>query len=189
MFTQACRWDWRDSNPAQWADPPSIPNRSPVVPTPAEVVRLIEEAERTRRPEKARAIFVSATTGLRRGELCALRRKRDIEWGSSMATVSWSILDLPRRPLSELPTKNRRERRVALDELTMSMLRAQVDFMRDRAALAGIELLEDAYVFSDAIDGSTPWRPGSITLFFARLRERVGLGHLDFHYLRKFMET
>lgn len=189
MFTQACRWGWRDSNPAQWADPPSIPNRSPVVPTPAEVVRLIEEAERTRRPEKARAIFVSATTGLRRGELCGLRRKRDIDWDNGMATVSWSILDLPRQPLSEIPTKNRRERRVALDEVTMSMLQAQVDFMRDRAAVAGIELLEDAYVFSDAIDGSEPWRPGSITLFFARLRQRVGLDHLDFHYLRKFMET
>lgn len=189
MFTQACRWGWRDSNPAQWADPPSIPNRSPVVPTPAEVVRLIEEAERTRRPEKARAIFVAATTGLRRGELCALRRKRDIDWDNGMATVSWSILDLPRQPQSEIPTKNRRERRVALDELTMGMLRAQVDFMRDRAALADVQLVEDAYVFSDAIDGSEPWRPGSITLFFARLRERVGLEHLDFHYMRKFMET
>ena len=25
--------------------------------------------------------------------------------------------------------------------------------------------------------------------FFARLRKRIGLDHLDFHYLRKFMET
>ncbi|MEI2705734.1 MAG: hypothetical protein V9E89_10840 [Ilumatobacteraceae bacterium] len=31
MFTQACRWGWRDSNPAQWAEPPSIPNVEPVV--------------------------------------------------------------------------------------------------------------------------------------------------------------
>lgn len=189
MFTQACRWGWRDSNPAQWADPPSIPNRSPVVPTPGEVLRLIEEAERTRRPEKARAIFVSATTGLRRAELCALPLARDIDWETGTATVAWSILELPRRPLTEIPTKNRRERRVALDELTMGMLRAQVDFMRDRAAAAGVELLPDAYVYSDAIDGSEPWRPGSITLFFGRLRSRVGLDHLDFHYLRKFMET
>ena len=32
MFTQACRWGWRDSNPAQWAEPPSLPNTAPVVP-------------------------------------------------------------------------------------------------------------------------------------------------------------
>ena len=78
---------------------------------------------------------------------------------------------------------------MALDELTMGMLRAQVEFMCERAAAAGVELLPDAYVFSDAIDGAEPWRPGSITRFFGRLRSRVGLEHLDFHYLRKFMET
>ncbi|HXH59409.1 hypothetical protein [Iamia sp.] len=78
MFTQACRWGWRDSNPAQWADPPSIPNRAPVVPEPGDVIALIEEAKASRSPEKARAIFVSATTGMRRAELCALRRRRDV---------------------------------------------------------------------------------------------------------------
>ena len=76
MFTQACRWGWRDTNPAQWAEPPSIPNVAPVVPTPDEVRRLIEAAGRSRRPEYARAILVAATTGLRRAELCALRRAR-----------------------------------------------------------------------------------------------------------------
>jgi site-specific recombinase XerD len=53
MFTQACRWGWRDSNPAQWADPPSIPNRAPVVPEPADVIALIEGAKASRSPEKA----------------------------------------------------------------------------------------------------------------------------------------
>src|SRR4051794_19773816 len=72
MFTQACRWGWRDSNPAQWAEPPSIPNDEPVVPTPNEVIRLVRAAEESRRPDKARAIFVAATTGVRRAGLCAL---------------------------------------------------------------------------------------------------------------------
>jgi hypothetical protein len=44
-------------------------------------------------------------------------------------------------------------------------------------------------VLPDALDGSVPWRPDSITQYFARLRSRVKLDHLDFHYLRKFMET
>jgi site-specific recombinase XerD len=34
MFTQACRWGWRESNPAQWAEPRAIPHVAPVVPTP-----------------------------------------------------------------------------------------------------------------------------------------------------------
>jgi integrase len=189
MFTQACRWGWRDSNPAQWADPPSIPNRAPVVPEPADVIALIEEAKASRRPEKARAIFVSATTGMRRAELCALRRRRDIDWDRSRVVVGWSIVQLPGQPIEEKATKNRRERSVALDEFTLSMLRAQVEMLEERAKAMGVELIDDAYVFSDAPDGSEPWKPGSITRYFARLRERVGLEHLDFHYLRKFMET
>jgi hypothetical protein len=28
-----------------------------------------------------------------------------------------------------------------------------------------------------------------LTQYFARMRKRVGLDHLDFHHLRKFMET
>src|SRR4051812_23124194 len=73
MFTQACKWGWRDSNPAQWADPPSIPNTTPVVPSPEDVMTLVDAAKRSRRPEYARAIFITATTGVRRAELCALR--------------------------------------------------------------------------------------------------------------------
>jgi site-specific recombinase XerD len=68
MFTQACRWGWRDTNPAQWAEPPSLPNVAHTVPTPDEVRRLIAAAEASRRPEYARAILVAATTGVRRAE-------------------------------------------------------------------------------------------------------------------------
>ena len=94
MFTQACRWGWRDTNPAQWAEPPSIPNVAPVVPTPDEVRRLIEAAEQSRRPEYARAILVAATTGLRRAELCALRRQRDVDWDAALLNG----VGLDRRP-------------------------------------------------------------------------------------------
>jgi site-specific recombinase XerD len=72
MFSQACRWGWRDSNPAQWAESPSIPNTTPVVPTPDEVRALIAAAEQSRRPEHARLLLVAATTGLRRADPSAL---------------------------------------------------------------------------------------------------------------------
>ncbi len=189
MFTQACRWGWRDSNPAQWAEPPSIPNAAPVVPTPQEVQRLIQGAEDSRRPEYARAILVAATTGLRRAELCALRVDRDVDWDAGTLTVAWSVVSLPRSVVEEIPTKNRRVRVVALDALTLSILRAQLDANRSRASSAECELVADSYVFSDSVDGSEPWRPDSITQYFSRLRSRVGLEHIDFHYLRKFMET
>ena len=59
-------------------------------------------AEQSRRPEYARAIFVAATTGLRRGELCALRRKRDIDWDRRVAIIAWNLIDLNGRPVSEI---------------------------------------------------------------------------------------
>jgi integrase len=189
MFTQACRWGWRDTNPAQWAEPPSIPNVAPVVPTPDDVRRLIEAAEQSRRPEYARAILVAATTGLRRAELCALRRRRDVDWERGLLTVSASIVVLKDVPLQEIPTKNRRERRLAVDYLTLSMLQAQVQSLEDRARLARAELLPDAYVFSDDVQGAVPWKPDAVSQYFGRLRSRAGLAHIDFHDLRRFMET
>jgi integrase len=189
MFTQACRWGWRDTNPAQWAEPPSIPNVAPVVPTPDDVRRRIAAAERSRRPEYARAILVAATTGLRRAEICALRRHRDVDWDRRLLKVSASIVVLKDVPLQEIPTKNRRERVLALDELTLSILRAQVASLEERAVLARAELLPDAYVFSDDIHGAVPWKPDAVSQYFGRLRARAGLTHVDFHDLRRFMET
>jgi len=34
-----------------------------------------------------------------------------------------------------------------------------------------------------------PWKPDAVSQYFARMRKRIGLDHLDFHYLRKFMDT
>lgn len=189
MFTQACRWGWRDSNPAQWADPPSIPNIAPVVPTPEEVRALIDEAERGKRPEMARAILVAATTGLRRAEICALRRWRDLDLERGLLRVSASIAKLPGQPVEEIPTKNRRVRTLALDELTVAILRAQIDAVDARAKLVRAPVVDDPYVFTDAVDGSEPWKPDAISRYFGRMRKRVGLAHIQFHHLRKFMET
>ena len=189
MFTQACRWGWRDTNPAQWAEPPSAENRVPVVPTPEEVMKLIDEANDSRRPDKARAMFVAATTGLRRAEICALKRDRDIDWERGVITVTRSIVVLPREAPREIPTKNRRARPVALDDLTLAMLGQQLAMLEARATEAEVALADDPYLFSDEADGGLPWKPDSLTQFFVRVRERVGLEHLSFHSLRKFMET
>ena len=166
-----------------------MPNTAPVVPTPDDVRRLIDAAEQSKRPEYARAILVAATTGIRRAELCAIRRRRDIDWERGLLTVTASIVVLKDVPLQEIPTKNRRGRTIALDDLTMSMLRAQVEMLERRAAMARVDLAPDAYVFSDDIEGVVPWKPDAVSQYFGRLRRRAGLPHIGFHYLRKFMET
>lgn len=143
-------------------EPPSIPNISPVVPTPEEVRALIDAAEQSRRPEYARSIFVAATTGLRRAELCGLRRWRDLGLERGLMRVSTSVVLLPGRPLGEIPTKNRRVRMLAVDDATAAVLRAQIQMVEDRARAGGVELIADPYVFNDAADGSEPWKPDAM---------------------------
>ena len=61
---------------------------------------------------------------LRRAELCALRRWRDIGFERGLLRVSASIVNLANQPLGEIPTKNRRVRVLAIDDLTAAILRA-----------------------------------------------------------------
>ena len=168
---------------------PSIPDTAPVVATPAEVRALIDAAETSRRPEYARALLVAATTGLRRAELCGLRTRRDIDLDAKVLTVTATIVALPNAPLREAPTKNRRVRTLALDELTATVLGAQIAMVESRVQLVRVALVDDPYVFTDAVDGSVPWKPDSLSQYFDRVRRRAGLPHVTLHGLRKFMET
>jgi hypothetical protein len=96
-------------------------------------------------------------------------------------------VNLADQPLGEIPTKNPRVRVLAIDDLTAAILRAQIDDVEQRAEFAKV-LLVDPYVFIDAADGSVPWKPDAVSQYFGRTRKRIGLDHLDFHHLRKFME-
>ena len=145
-----------------------------MVATPAEIRALIDAAEQSRRPEYARAILVAATTGLRRAELCGLRRRRDLDLDGGVLTVSSTAVALPQAAVEEILTKNRRVRSIVLDDLTVSILRAQLDSLEARARVVRVELVEDAFVFSDALDASVPWKPDRVTQYFNRLRGRAG---------------
>ncbi len=188
MMTQACRWGWVAVNPAQWAEPPPLSDETPVVPTPDELSRLIGAAAQSRRPEYARLLFIASTTGMRRGELLALRRT-DINHKRGQATVARSLVDLSHQQLTEGPTKNRRRRTVALDDRTLQVITDQVEMMERRAHDFSLQLAANAFLFSDKLDGHQPWRPMMVTRYFGRLRSRVELDHLTFQSLRRFMDT
>ena len=70
---------------------------------------------------------VAATTGLRRAELCGLRRLRDLDLVGGVVTVSSTVVALPNVAVEEIPTKNRRVRTIALDDLAVSILAAQLE--------------------------------------------------------------
>jgi integrase len=81
-------------------------------------------------------------------------------------------------------TKTGKTRRIPLDRGTVELLREHQDRQEERAGLAGAVLARSAYIFSDAIDGSTFWRPDSTSRRFRALCERSGLAGIPLYGLR-----
>jgi hypothetical protein len=189
MFAQACRWGWRDSNPAQWAGPPPVPNTAPVAPTLQEVRTL------TTRPNAADdRRWRGRSSSPQRPGFAAPSCTRFA--GGATSTPNAACFASQRRSRRSLGNRLVRSPRrtvacgcLAIDEMTSAILRSQLEGIENRAALVGIDTVDDPYVFTDSVDGSEPWKPDGVSQYFARMRKRVGLDHAQFHQLRQFMET
>jgi integrase len=183
---QAVRWEWVRTNAAEQAKPPRVSQRRVKAPS-VDVVRAVIEAAEARDPRLAALLMLGALTGMRRGELCALRWS-DIDLERGDLEVSRSVIVVP-GGLSEKSTKTDRSRSVALDEVGVALLiqyRARIDGW---ASEAGTEIADDAFVFSPHVDGATPFRPDNVTGFFIRVRDGLGLEGVRLHDLRHFTAT
>jgi integrase len=185
-FNQAMKWGWLDRNPITRTSPPATRGREIHPPTPAELGRLFDACGETH-PDLASLIYVAATTGARRGELCGLRWS-DIDLDQNTVTISRSISDAG-KVVAVKDTKTHQARRIALDSSTVDVLRYQRELEEVRASEAGVTLGPWAYVWSQELDASTPYRPDRVTGAFCFLRDGLGLGHLTFHGLRHFSAT
>jgi integrase len=183
---QAVKWGWIDRSPAERATPPPVPHREVCPPTAEQIGQLLEELERLNH-DLASMVYVAATTGCRRGELCGLRRS-DIDLEEGTVVVRRSISDTS-RGVAEKDPKTHRSRRIALDPSTVAVLRSQEIRMTARADLAGVELWSDPFVWSQDLACREPYRPGRVTDTFRTLRNRLGMEDLDFHHLRHFAAT
>jgi integrase len=183
---QAVKWGWIARSPAERATPPGVPHFEIQPPTPDEVGRLITMLEESD-PDMATLLYVAATTGCRRGELCGLQWS-DLDMSGGTLTVRRAITDTSRGVQAKDP-KTHRSRRIALDASTVIVLRTHRERMVDRARTCEAVLADNAYVWSQDADGSIPYRPNRVTDAFRRLRQKVGLEHIDFHHLRHFAAT
>jgi integrase len=183
---QAVRWGWVRSNVAEMAKPPRVSQKRVEAPS-LDVVRDVIEAAERRDPRLAPLLMLAALTGMRRGELCALRWS-DVDLDAGMLTVNHSVVVAP-KGLVEKSTKSNRERVVALDAVALALLEQH----RSRAAQwvrqAGGELSARAFVFSPYVEGTKPFRPDNVTSFFIRVRNEVGAPTVRLHDLRHFTAT
>ncbi len=183
---QAERWGWVRHNVAGLAKPPRVSQRRVKAPS-VDVVREIITAAEKRDPRLAPLLMLGALTGMRRGELCALRWS-DVHLDLGELEVSRSVV-IVSGGLAEKVTKTDRFRRIALDEVGIALLmqhRARVD---EWARLAETTIADDAFVFSPEVDGSKPFRPDNVTGFFMRVRDSLGYKEVRLHDLRHFTAT
>jgi integrase len=181
---QAERWGWVASPITRRAQPPTPAREEMVVPTPAEVQALLVEARDSRNPNGQAILLFAALTGMRRGELCALRWT-DIDFEDSRVTVRRSIYQTTKET-GETDTKTRSVRKIALDPLGVEVLRRQRDRVEAEAAMAEVEIVPNAFVFSTSADGSAYTYPDSVSQYVGRLCRRLGIPKIHLHSLRHF---
>jgi integrase len=183
---QGVRWGWVKNNVAERAKPPRVAHHRVHAPS-VEVVRdVIEEAER-RDPRLAPLLMLAALTGMRRGELCALRWT-DVDLELGVLEVSRSVVVVV-GGLAEKSTKTDRSRKVALDVVGIALLTAHRAHVEQWITEAGGTLAPDAFVFSPFVEAAMPFRPDNVTSFFIRVRDAVKAPTVRLHDLRHFTAT
>jgi integrase len=185
-FRQAVRWGWIQSNPASNASPPR-PVKADLSPPDVAQVGLLLLRANSYDPELASLLHIAASTGARRGELCALRW-RNLDAKQQSLTIERSIIEIP-GGIAEKDTKTHANRRISLDSETLRVFEEQRSRALDRSKQADVSLTQESYVFSPEPDGLIPWNPGNITKRFQRLRKSLGYDNVRLHDLRHFTAT
>lgn len=186
VFAAAIRWGWVDTNPAEVAKKPKQPNPQPEPPTSEQAARIVEQAW-TLGEMWGTLVWLVMVTGMRRGELVALR------WQN--VELDAGFLNIRRRyvrangKLEERPaTKNHQIRRIALDPATIELLRQHRATYEDQMRQLGAGARDDAFVFSYEPTCDRPCDPDGLTHKYAAMCASVGIdSHL--HALRHYAAT
>ena len=184
---QGVRWGWISTNVASLASPPRVKTPQLDPPSPDDVIRLIEAATEDD-PDLGCFLLLAATTGARRGEVCALRWS-DLDLPGKAVTISRSVVEAEHSEILEKDTKTHASRRIALDVGTVDILIAHRERCTARAAACDVVLPVTAHVFSRDPDGTRPWVPNDVTKDFIRIRKTLKLDTVRLHDLRHFAAT
>jgi integrase len=166
-LNQAVRWGWVSSNVALRATVASAPRHEMHVPSVEQARALVVRAGETASPDLGPILLFAMLTGVRRGELCGIQWS-DIDWAGQLVTIRRSIWQV-RSTWGVKDPKTHQVRTVALDDVGMVLLAARREHAELDANLVGIELSDDAYVWSAQPDGRTPRTPNSLSRAFHRL--------------------
>ncbi len=171
-FAAAQRWEWTDRNPAETAKPPTTIRRPIPATSPDDVAKVIAEA-RERNAALGLYLWLVVVTGVRRGELCGLQI-RDIDLDRGLLHVAFNYVVRGGQRVRK-DTKTHQDRWLAIDPDTCALVVTYLDEIRAELAAVGVELHEDAYLFSNDPAHFRPWNPDWATHKVALAAEAAGV--------------
>lgn len=157
-------------------------------PEPAEVLDLLQAA-RVIEVRVAVLIRLVASSGMRRGEACAVRWN-DLDTKSGTVMIDEGVVSTQDGAQARQPKTRSSTRRVALDKVTLSEL---ADLRGEQDALArscDLKLAPESFVFSFEPGGEIPPHPDNISHAFAKVRTKAKVAtDVHLHSLRHFHAT
>jgi integrase len=171
-FAAAQRWEWTDRNPAESAKPPTTIRRPIPATSPEDVAKVITEA-RARNAALGLYLWLVVVTGVRRGELCGLQI-RDLDLDRGLVHVAFNYVVRGGQRVRK-DTKTHQDRWLAIDPDTCALIVSYLDEISVALAAVGVELRDDAYLFSNDPSHTRPWNPDWATHKVAEAADAAGV--------------
>jgi integrase len=174
---------WLHANPAAAVRRPKVTRKTAIL--DSNTVPILLEATKGTRFEYP--VALTATTGLRRGELLALRWSKSVDFERRCLIVAESLEETRILGLRFKAPKSGKVRVLPLADVAVPLLRshcARQDVERRRL---GPRYHDNDLVFCNP-DG-TPWPPETFTKQFAQITRSIGMKGFRFHDLRHAFAT
>jgi integrase len=185
-FRAAVRRELIAASPAADARPPAVGRQEPVAPTLEEARAILAAVADD--PEMRAFLLTAANTGARLGEVCALRWC-DVDLEARVATLARAVAKGAGTGAVVRQTKTAATGRIAISDQVVSALQELRALRRADAASLGLALASDAFIWSQDPAGERPIYPDTISARFAKVRDGLGLGHVQLRHLRHFAAT
>lgn len=196
VMSYAVAMEYLETNSVMKVPPPELEPAARVAPTLTETGRILIAAEEVD-PDFHTFLWVAAEEGGRRGEILGLRWS-DVDFARDTITIRSVVSAGIDGVQVRNRTKTKRERTIAISQITRAKLIEHRRVTQERLAAAGLPdtVPAEAFVFSGGagsrrtlIDGQ-PWRPDSTSRRFRRIKEQAGVDpSITLHGLRHTMVT